>query len=69
MRPPVFQQPLHDITAPEGKSVHFEVRFTGSPAPDVAWFRGPKRILPSATYKVIHFFLKQDDLLEDNDCI
>ncbi|XP_025104045.1 coiled-coil domain-containing protein 141-like isoform X3 [Pomacea canaliculata] len=52
MRPPVFQQPLHDITAPEGKSVHFEVRFTGSPAPDVAWFRGPKRILPSATYKI-----------------
>jgi hypothetical protein len=52
VRPPVFQQPLQDVTAPEGKSVHLEVRFTGSPAPDVAWFRGPNRILPSNMYKV-----------------
>ena len=52
VRPPVFQQTLHDVTTPEGKSVHLEVRFTGSPTPDVTWFRGSNRIMPSNMYKV-----------------
>ncbi|GFS02469.1 SEC14 domain and spectrin repeat-containing protein 1-like Protein [Elysia marginata] len=49
---PVIQQPLQDVTAPEGKSLHLEVRFTGSPAPEVIWFRGNNRILPNNMYKI-----------------
>ncbi|XP_012936768.1 uncharacterized protein LOC101859779, partial [Aplysia californica] len=49
---PSIQQPLQDVTAPEGKTLHLEVRFTGSPAPEVIWFRGSNRILPNNMYKI-----------------
>ena len=48
----MIQQPLQDVTAPEGKTLHLEVRFTGSPQPEVIWFRGSNRILPNNMYKI-----------------
>ncbi|CAG5126015.1 unnamed protein product [Candidula unifasciata] len=49
---PTFQQPLHDVTSPEGKPLHLEVRFSGSPPPEVIWFRGSNRIVPNNMYKI-----------------
>ncbi|XP_046554795.1 uncharacterized protein LOC124264120 [Haliotis rubra] len=52
LQTPVFHQPLQDMTVPEGKAFRLEVRFTGSPAPEVQWFRGVDRVITSGLFKV-----------------
>lgn len=49
---PTIQQPLRDVTCQEGKTLHLEVRFTGSPPPEVIWFRGSNRVVPNNMCKV-----------------
>lgn len=42
----------NNISIPEGKGFRIEVIFSGSPTPEVAWFRGQDRVIPSSVYKV-----------------
>lgn len=52
MEKPIIHKMSEDVSIPEGKGVRLEIHFTGSPTPDVTWFRGQNRIIPSAVYKV-----------------
>jgi hypothetical protein len=52
MEKPIIHKMTEDVSIPEGKGVRLEIQFTGSPTPDVTWFRGQNRIIPSAVYKV-----------------
>lgn len=52
MEKPIIHKMTEDTSIPEGTGVRLEVNFTGSPTPDVTWFRGQNRIVPSAVYKV-----------------
>lgn len=49
---PVIHQMTNDISMPEGKGFKIEVIFSGSPTPEVAWFRGQDRVVPSSVFKV-----------------
>ena len=49
---PVIHQMTNDISIPEGKGFRIEVIFSGSPTPEVAWFRCQDRVIPSSVYKV-----------------
>ncbi|KAK3083136.1 hypothetical protein FSP39_014900 [Pinctada imbricata] len=49
---PVIHKISEDVHIPEGKGVKLEVKFSGSPTPEVTWFRGQDRIIPSSVYKI-----------------
>ncbi|VDI56857.1 titin [Mytilus galloprovincialis] len=49
---PVIHQMTNDISMPEGKGFKIEVIFSGSPTPEVAWFRGQDRVVPSSVFKI-----------------
>ena len=57
---PIIQQDLKDVSAAEGKGIKLEVVFSASPAPEVTWFRGVERILPSNLYTVILDWVQMD---------
>ncbi|XP_064598296.1 coiled-coil domain-containing protein 141-like isoform X2 [Liolophura sinensis] len=49
---PTIQEPLKDVAVPEGKAVLLQARYSGSPQPDIHWYRGNDRIIPSAVFKI-----------------
>ncbi|XP_074642495.1 uncharacterized protein LOC141899810 [Tubulanus polymorphus] len=50
---PKLQEPLIDITAPEGKPITIDCRFTANPQPEVTWLRGTEPIIPSSVFKIV----------------
>ncbi|XP_060064415.1 titin-like, partial [Ylistrum balloti] len=49
---PVIHSMSEDVNIPEGKSVKLEIIFSGSPTPEVTWYRNDDRISPSSVYKI-----------------
>lgn len=47
MEAPKITKPLQALVVPKGSSVVLEVEFTGTPTPEVSWFRNGKEIVPT----------------------
>ena len=50
--PPQFVERLVTKEAREGDSVHFQVRVTGNPAPEVTWYREDAAIVSSPDFEI-----------------
>lgn len=57
--PPRFMQPVTSIDANEGEKVTFETVVTGTPAPQVKWFREREEITTSLDFQVYPLFFSQ----------
>lgn len=50
--PPMFVQPITSIDAGEGQRVIFETVVTGTPVPQIRWFREQEEITESLDFQV-----------------
>ena len=57
---PVFGKPLSNIHCKDGDAVTLECEVTGSPRPQISWYKGTTEILDS---QVKHFFVKMDNVI------
>ena len=52
---PVFIKPLSDIHCKDGDTVTLECEVTGSPRPQISWFKGSTEILDSQVTSLLQF--------------
>ncbi len=53
MTAPTFENSLEPVTVEEGQTATFQVKFSGSPAPAVKWFRYSFPVVDSADFKIV----------------
>jgi myosin-light-chain kinase len=51
---PRFTKPLKSLDVVEGSGLDVEVRYTGSPKPDIKWFKDDKPIKENKRIKIRH---------------
>ena len=53
MNPPKFVKPINAQEVQKGASAHFVVEVSGTPTPQVSWFREGHQILHSEDFQII----------------
>ncbi|XP_023931299.1 twitchin isoform X3 [Lingula anatina] len=69
---PEFTSPLRTVQATEGKTAEFQCTITGSPKPEVTWFKGTRELFDSPKYEIYNdgdtYYLAVKDVFgEDAD--
>ena len=62
MEPPKFVKPINAMEVKKGSAAHFVVEVSGTPTPQVTWYREGHQILHSDDFQIIQVLFRVSSL-------